>query len=160
MTAGVHFTRCQFCGIFQQVTLCARKKVASEFSGCFYYCIILIIFKLVYLFKVWRVFHSVCLTNVMTLVSDWRRWFLFLIFTDVNAGHSCYHAELGEDTWIHDKCQQARETSREKSTHSKDTTEQEQNVTDTRSTQVLPFSDVDPPSEEPARITSCGKISV
>lgn len=75
----------------------------------------------------------------------------------MNAGHSCYHAELGEDASICDKCQQVRQTSTEKLTHSKDTTQQGQTATDTRSTQVLPFSDIDPPSEERARITSCGK---
>ena len=75
----------------------------------------------------------------------------------MDAGHSCCLAELGENTGGCSKCQEARQTSTEKLTHDKDTTEQGQTVTSTRSTHAVPFSKVDQPSEEPARITSCGK---
>lgn len=75
----------------------------------------------------------------------------------MDVDHSCCTAEHGEDTAGCGKCQHMRQTSVEKLTH-RETTEEGQNVTRTRSTgHILPFSEIDQPSAEPARITSCGK---
>ncbi|XP_078368781.1 uncharacterized protein LOC144652584 isoform X2 [Oculina patagonica] len=80
---------------------------------------------------------------------------------ELNAGHSCCTAEPGEDpAVVCSKCQQARQTSTEKLSHDKDPTEQGQTVTNTRSTHVLPFNEIDQPSEEPARITSCAGVAM
>lgn len=74
----------------------------------------------------------------------------------MNTCHLCGTAEHGDDSTVCSKCQETSQTSTEMLTHSKDTKEQEQPVTSTRSTHVLPVSETGKPSVEPARITSCG----
>ena len=79
----------------------------------------------------------------------------------MDVDHSCCTAEHGEDSAVCGKCQHGKETSAEKLPHGKETTEEGQTVTSTRSTgKALPFSEIDQPSAEPARITSCGKIQI
>ena len=76
----------------------------------------------------------------------------------MDVDHSCCFAEHGEDNTGCDKCQHLRQTSAEKLTHSKETTDQGQTVTSTRSAgHMSAFSELDQPSAESARITSCGK---
>lgn len=75
---------------------------------------------------------------------------------DVDVEHSCCTTEHGEDITGCDQCQHLRQSSVDKLTHSKETTDQGQTVTSTRSTgHVSSFSEIDQPSAETARITSC-----
>ena len=76
----------------------------------------------------------------------------------MDVDHPCCATEHGEDNTGCDKCRPLRQTSAEKLTHSKETTEQGETVKSTRGTgHMLAFSEIDQPSAEPARITSCGK---
>lgn len=67
----------------------------------------------------------------------------------MDVDHPYCATQHGEDNTRCDKGQPLNQTSAEKLTHSKETTEQGETVTSTRGT--------DQPSTEPARITSCGK---
>jgi len=76
----------------------------------------------------------------------------------VDVDHSCCTAEHGEDNTGCERCQHLRQASVEKLTYDKETTDQGQTVTSTKSTgHASPFSEIDQPSVETARITSCGK---
>ena len=81
-----------------------------------------------------------------------------IFLSDVDEENSCCTTEHGDDITGCDQCQHLRQTPVDKLTHSKETTDQGQTVTSTRSTgHVSPFSEIDKPPAETARITSCGK---
>lgn len=105
------------------------------------------------------VINDVTSLGLCTTNCHGKLWFKFTIFlSDVDVDHSSCTAEHGEDNTGCERCQHLRQTSVEKLTHDKETTDQGQTVTSTRSTgHASPFSEIDQPSVEPARITSCGK---
>ena len=81
-----------------------------------------------------------------------------IFLSDVDEENSCCTTEHGDDITGCDQCQHLRQTPVDKLTHSKETADQGQTVTSSRSTgHVSPFSEIDKPSAETARITSCGK---
>ena len=81
-----------------------------------------------------------------------------IFLSDVDEENSCCTTEHGDDITGCDLCQHLRQTPVDKLTRSKETTDQGQTVTSTRSTaHVSPFSEIDKPPAETARITSCGK---
>ena len=102
-------------------------------------------------------FFRPCAILVQTVMENFNSSLLFFL-SDVDVDHSCCTDEHGEHNIGCERCQHLRQTSVEKLMHDKETTNQGQTVTSTRSTgHASPFSEIDQPSVEPARITSCGK---